>query len=454
MDFCNAKRKKQQLIGHLPEGAPPHSLEAERGVLGCISLCPIECIDLCQERFKGEHNQIFYDLRHGAIYSAMLEIWNKSRVLDSVALLDYLRRTNQLEAVGGVVYLFSLADDVPSAANLLYYLDIVLECYGLRRMVALCTEYIGRAYEFVPDIERFIDEFERDALMLSMFRQNAAGEGKLTQFLIEHQNRLEEGWKQGGRGLGLSTGFPELDEQMGGMSPGNLIILAGGPSDGKTALAGNIVAYNARQKIGSSFFSMEMTGEEMAARFASEQSGVPLKRATRGMDAEDQDRYATAMKAVNAWPTWIVQEPGITMGQIRSRARRHRNEHKIELVVLDFIQLIEAGIRTDSRNHAVGHIAKESKAMAKELGVPVLALSQLSRDHKKQNRRPGLHDLRESGDVEAAADKVLFLYRPKAESNIVEVIVGKNRNEAKGRIELQFNAPIFRFEPLSEEPGI
>lgn len=434
------------------DGKSPHSVEAERGVLGSILLNPGECLDQCDLVFRGQ-SEVFHDLRHRAIYEAAKHSWDKSRVCDVIAVLEHLRRKNQLDAVGGVAYLASLPDASPSAANLMHYVDIVMEHYALRRMIETCTEYSGRALEIGGvDIESFMNEFERDVMAIGMLRQNARGEGKLGQFLVQHQSKLEEGWR--GDGGGLLSGFSELDEQMGGLGSGELVVVAGGPSDGKTAIAGNILANQARQKIPVAFFSMEMPGEQIAARLASEQSGIPLKRARKGLDQEDYDRYATAMKQVSAWPMWLCDESGMTIAQIRSRCRRFKSEHQIRMAVLDFLQLIEPGIRAETRNHAVGHIAKQAKAMAMELQIPVIVLSQLSRDYKKQNRRPTLHDLRESGDVEAAADKILFLYRPKADSNITEIIVGKNRNEAKGRVELQFNAPIFRFEPLQEEPGI
>jgi replicative DNA helicase len=255
---------------------------------------------------------------------------------------------------------------------------------------------------------------------------------------------LEEGWRIGA--TGLSTGFQELDEMLGGLSGGQLIVLGASPSVGKTALALNISCHQVRRKIPCAFFSLEMTGEEIAARMASEQSGIPLRSAAKGLDQEDSGRYGTAMKQVNAWPFWICDESGITVSQIRSRARRFKAEHKVELLVVDYIGLVEPGIRTDTRNDAVAYVSRNFKAMAKELNVPVLILAQLSREHKKAQRRPTLHDLRESGAIEADADKIMMLYPQKSDGRIVEVLVEKNRNGARGRIELEFDAPIFRFQ--------
>lgn len=453
VDFQRAARRPQRLVDELKQQRkPPHSIEAEQGVLGCILLCPGECIDQCETIFKGE--EVFYDLRHSAIWKVMQDCWRRSRVLDVVAALEYLRRKDQLDAVGGVAYLASLPDAVPSAANLLYYVDIVMDHFVLRRMLGFCSEYFGRIYEGASyEIEKFFDEFERDAFAIASLRQSTKGEGKCAQYLVEHQERLEETWKAGGHGL--LTGFPDLDDQIGGgLDSGDLFVIAAGPSEGKTTLAQNILAHQARQKIPTAFFSMEMPGERIVARMASEQSGIPLKRVRKGLDQEDHDRYATAMKQIAGWPLWICDESGMTIGQIRSRSRRFKAEHKIELIGIDFLQLVEPGIRSENRNHAVGHIAKQAKAMAMELEIPVILLSQLSRDFKKQQRRPTLHDLRESGDVEAAADKIAFLHRDNKSSEIMQIYVDKNRNEDKGRLELVFNAPVFRFEPLKEDAGI
>ncbi len=340
----------------------------------------------------------------------------------------------------------SLPDAVPSAANISYYLAIALEHYGLRKMIALCNEFSGRAYEFVGDVENFLEEFEREALGVTAFKNGGRRDGKLSQYLVEHQDRLERGW---GGEVGLSTGLPELDDLLGGgMQSGEYFVVGAGPSVGKTTLAGNIVSHLARQGIPCGVFSFEMQGERIAARLASEQCGISARTARKGMDSEDQDRYGTSMKELNAWPVWICEEGSLTIGQIRSRARRWKAEHKVQLIVIDYIQLVESGTNARTRNDAITHVSRNCKAMAKELNIVLIVLAQLSREHKKMNRRPTLFDLRECGAIEADADQVVLLH---PNGQIVEALVEKNRNESKGRVDLQFNAPIFRFEQLKVE---
>lgn len=451
VDFQRAAREPQVLSWQ--GKALPNTTEGEKGVLGSILVDPKasgECIDACEERFRGQGGSFFYDLRHSAVYQVIQDCYRKTHIVDVIAVVDGLRRTGQLEAVGGLSYVCALPDCVPSAANLGYYLDRLCECHALRKLIGTCCEYMGRAYEPVADVDRFIEEFEQDAMRLSAFRQNNAREATAADFIVRHHERLEAGWRAEG---GLQTGLSGLDRLLGGMERGEVIVLGAAPSVGKTALACNILSEQLRKRIPCAFFSLEMRGELIVARLASEQSGVPLQRARREkLEGEDFDRYSTASRIVSCWPLRICDESTQTVSQVRSRLRRYKAEHRIEFAAVDYLQLVEPGVRANTRNDAITHISRQLKAAAMELEIPLLVLAQLSRDHRKANRLPSLYDLRESGAIEADADKVILLH-PKDDD--VLALVEKNRNEARGTCRLQFDAPIFRFhEQQPTDPGI
>lgn len=451
-DFKKAGRSPQRMEEVFrSRSRPPHSIEAEQGILGCVLLSPTESLAQSESYFKGRASEAFYDLRHQLIYGSMVALDAKLTVVDTIALVDHLRRRGQLDCVGGLSYIASLPDATPSAANLNHYLGIVSELYGLRKVIAICTEYVETANEFVPDVNEFMDGFERDVFALLQFRQNHKREGTAANFMRQHEERLEQGWnKQSGS---LFTGFEELDRLLGGMERGEVIVIGAAPSVGKTALAANILSHQLRQRIPCAFFSLEMQGERIAARLASEESGVPLKRARREEFQHDEDfqKYSRAAKTISTWPLWIVDESAQTIAQIRARCRRFKSQHSIALAAVDYIQLVEAGVRANTRNDSITHISRNLKAMAMELQIAVVVLAQLSREHRKANRLPSLYDLRESGAIEADADKVILLH--PADSG-VKVLVEKNRNEARGNCKLGFDAPIFRFFTPQEDPGL
>lgn len=452
-DFRSTRRKKAEL--RIDQDEPreiPHSLEAERGVLGCLLLSPQDCLSDCQTAFRLAGSDVFYDLRHRMIYEVFCELVERERGADLITVQECLRKRNQLDCVGGVVYLASLPDAVPSAANLLYYVDIVVEKHILRSTIGFMTEAVARCYAHTGDIAETMDELERDFLQIGELTQGMAGERTMHDVAGAHEAALEQGWRD--RFTGLSTGFTELDDLLLGLKPGQVLTIAGGTSDGKSSLAGNILRRNLQDGIPCGLFTLEMDAEEMFGRFASDLSNVPLVTAQKGMVEEDMMLYANASKAVRKWPLQICDESNITVSQIRSRLRRWATKG-VQLVIIDYTQLVQSGLDSrKGRTEQVSHVTATIKAMARELKVAVIQLSQLSRDHKKLNRPPRNDDLRESGSIEQDSDKIILLWRANQndspEARLMKLNVSKHRNGPTGAIELNFNMPRFRFETIAD----
>jgi len=373
-DFKRAHRVKAGFRLDAPgEREIPHSLEAEQGVLGCLMLSPSQCTEECLAAFKGAGSDVFYDLRHRLIYEAFITLYERSRLADLIALQEELRKRNQIAGVGGVAYLASLPDAVPSAANLRHYLDIVIEKFIRRRLVVMCGEIVERTYEHNGELPELLGELERDFLTVGNLLIDSAGEKTMLNTAINHQQALEEGWAN--HFLGLSTGFRDLDEKILGMRAGQVITIGAASSDGKSTLVGNILAHNLRQGIPCGLFTLEMDAEEMFGRFASDESGVPLVRAQKGMHEEQLAAYSKACKTVKDWPLRMDDEGGITIAQIHRRSRRWVKDG-VKLIAIDYAQLVKAGLKgTPNRTNEVGHVTAGVKAMARELKVAVLLLS-------------------------------------------------------------------------------
>jgi replicative DNA helicase len=450
-DFKQARRRKARLEEPETPQEPPHSVEAEQGVLGCLMLAPAECAEQCMAAFKKAGSEVFYDLRHQSIYEVFIALYERNKIADAIAVQEELRKRNQLAGVGGIVYLASLPDAVPSAANVLHYVEIVLEKYILRKMAGTCGEIVRRIYEHDGKVNELMDEIERDVMEVGNLRMSGP-EKDWRAVALAHMSSLEEGWKN--QFLGLSTGFRELDAVVMGLRDGQVLTIGAASSEGKSALAGNILAHNLQQKIPCGLFTLEMDAEEMFGRLASGRSRVPLAPAQRGMNEDNHAAYAKAMTKVRDWPIQVQDESGITIAAIHAKARRMVREG-VRLIVIDYAQLVEAGLKgTPNRTQEVSHVTKRVKAMARELKVPVVLLSQLSRDHKKNNRPPRLDDLRESGSMEQDADKVILMHRlnqnDPAYAINTRLNVAKHRNGPRGHVDLMFNAPIFQFENLPD----
>src|SRR5713101_3909672 len=444
---------------------PPHSLEAEQGVLGCVLLAPAECLGECIEKFK-PGAEVFYDLRHRTIYEALVEMFDHKEPIDAITLQQRLKDRQQLEAVGGLAYLSALPDTVPTAANLGYYQEIVREKFILRKMIQACTEVVGRVYDYEGEVDALLDEVERDILRISEARVEATT-NTIKDLVRKAITTIEDYHQRQGVLTGVGTGFADLDKMTSGLHEGEMIVIAARPSMGKTSLAMNIadtVAVDQRLPVG--VFSLEMTAEALVLRMLCSRSRVNLRNITSGFLANQDFPKLTgaAGKLANA-PLFIDDSAGLSILQLRAKARRMAQQYGIKLFVIDYLQLLHSTARrAENRQQEIADISNGIKALAKELKVPVIVLSQLNRElEKDKNRKPRLSDLRESGAIEQDADLVALLYKPSsgdddeagAEQDAVPVnlLIAKQRNGPTGDVNLTFLKSYTRFESAAKISG-
>ena len=443
---------------------PPHSTEAEQGVLGCVLLSPNECLGLCVEKFKGG-GEVFYDLRHQHLFTLLVEMYDQKSPIDLITVQQRLRDKQQLDAMGGIAYLSALLDAVPSAANLSYYADIVREKYLLRKMIRTCTEVVGRVHEYEGEVDALLDEVERDVLRISEERVEAS---TLTIKELVHGaiNKIEDFHARQGMLTGIATGFPDFDKMTSGLHGGEMVVIAARPSMGKTSLAMNIaehIVLEERQPVG--VFSLEMTAESLVLRMLCSRSRVNLRNIREGFLAErDFPKLTGAAGKLSNAPLYIDDSPGLSILQLRAKARRMWQQYGIKLFVIDYLQLLNStSRRAENRQQEIADISNGVKALAKELKVPIIVLSQLNRElEKDKNRKPRLSDLRESGAIEQDADLVALLYKPSSggdeEGGAVEeqdavpvnLLIAKQRNGPTGDVNLTFLKSYTRFESAAK----
>ena len=420
--------------------------EMEQAVLGCLFL-EAKWIVECQDLFRG-NAEVFWDHRHRIIWGAIMKLHDQHAPTDVIAVINALRKSGILENCGGVAYVASLPDCAPNASFYLHAAPEVVSMFTRRQMVSACESIIEQAYELSGDIKEFTGAAEREVFTAGALSGNATGEHRIRDAMTEHHDELEKRWRGE---VGVKTGFTDIDAILGTMDRGHVIVIGAAPSVGKTTIALNVVAHICQKGIGVGMFSLEMSAAEICGRLASMKSEIPLQRAMRAeLHSDDMTIYQVASRSIASWPLWVVDDSSMTVARIRGRARRMAAEHDIGLIVVDYMQLVESGIKTTNRNDAVGHVSRELKAMARELKLPVIVLAQLSREHRKFNKRPDTFDLRESGGIEADADKIILLHPVKDTAN-VRFIIAKNRNEATGSADLKFNKPIFRFQEVTPE---
>ncbi len=440
---------------------PPHAPEAEQGVLGCVLLAPNECMGICIEKLK-DGAETFYDLRHQTIFSTLVEMFDKREAIDVITLQQRLKDKQLLEEVGGIAYLSSLPDAVPSAANLSYYLDIAQEKYLLRRMIHTCTEVVGRVYDYEGEVDALMDEVERDILRISESRVQSHTD-TIKDLVKKAINTIEDFHQRQGMLTGVGTGFTDFDKMTSGLHAGEMIVIAARPSMGKTSLAMNIAEHVAiDQKLPVGVFSLEMTAESLVLRILCSRSRVNLRNVREGFLAERDFPKLTgaAGKLANA-PLFIDDSSALSILQLRAKARRMAQQYGVKLFVVDYLQLLHSTARrAENRQQEIADISSGIKALAKELKVPVIVLSQLNRElEREKNRKPRLSDLRESGAIEQDADVVGLLYKPKSggddedgglgdeqEVEAVNLLIAKQRNGPTGDVELTFLKPYTRFE--------
>lgn len=433
---------------------PPQSIEAERSTLGSM-LLEKEAIYKGAEVLKPED---FYREAHRVIFEVVTHLANKGEPVDIITVSEELKQRNMLDKIGGVAYLTLLANSVPTAANIEHYAKIVEEKSILRALITSASNILSMGYAGAEDITILLDDAEKQIFQISQ-KRNVKGFVSLKNILIETFERIEKIYESKGGVTGLSTGFTDLDRMTAGLQNSDLIILAARPSMGKTTFALNI-ARNAAvdMKVPVVVFSLEMSKEQLALKLLCSEAGVDNQRIRTGtlMD-NDWPRLSYALGRLSESNIFIDDTPGMTALEIRSRARRIKAEHGLGLIVIDYLQLMQSRGRSENRQQEVSDISRSLKSLARELGVPVISLSQLSRAvEQRTDKRPYLADLRESGSLEQDADIVAFLYRddyynPESDKkNITELIIAKQRNGPVGTVELFFNKETGKFIGLDK----
>src|SRR5436190_4918704 len=419
-DLKKTRRQKAAATGLARvDRLPPHSIEAEQGVLGCVLLSPGECMGVCIGKFKSGP-ELFYDLRHRHLYELLVEMYDHRDAIDLLTVQQRLKDRNQLEAVGGLAYLSSLPDAVPSAANLTYYADIVREKHLLRRMIQTCTEVVGRVYEHEGEVDALLDEVERDVLRISEDRVEATS--RTIKDLVKRAiTTIEEFHQRQGMLTCIATGVPDLDKMTSGFHGGEMIVIAARPSMGKTSLAMNIAEHVAlEERLAGGVFSLEMTAESLVLRLLCSRSRVNLRNIREGFLADrDFPKLTGSAGKLAGAPLFIDDAPGLSILQLRAKARRMVQQYGIKLFVIDYLQLLHStSRRAENRQQEIADISNGIKALAKELNVPVIVLSQLNREvEREKGRAPRMSDLRESGSIEQDADLIGLLYRPASKSD-------------------------------------
>jgi replicative DNA helicase len=438
---------------------PPANLDAEKSVLGSV-LLDNDVFASLEGTIQADH---FYKEGHRKIFRAMDRLYRRGEPMDLVTLTEELRQTGELEGVGSVPYLIGLADAVPTAAYAESYAKIVTEKSVLRDLIGASGQIMQRAYEQAAPLEQVLDEAESAIFELATSKRRSFFES-MPQLVTETFQHINELFANPDPVSGLRMGFKELDGLTAGLQRSSLNVLAARPSMGKTAFALTI-ALNAalREKKAVGIFSLEMSGVQLVTRMLCSEARVDMSRVRSGQLSErDFQRLADTAGKMSEAAVFIDDNADLTVMELRSRARRLMAEHDLGLIVIDYLQLMSGSQRSQSENRQqeISAISRGLKALARELDVPVLVLSQLSRAvEARPNKRPMLSDLRESGAIEQDADLVMFIYRdeyydPHSEKQgIAEVIIGKQRNGPVGHVDLQFHNAHVRFNDLARSGG-
>ncbi len=434
---------------------PPQSLEAEQSVLGGIML-ENDAINRVVEFVDAED---FYRESHRRIFRAMLDISERGEPIDLITLTNTLKGRGDLEDVGGSAYLSLLVDGIPTAAHCATYAKIIREKAILRRLIQGATEIVARGYEANEDVEQFLDQSEKIVFDIAQrrIRQSFFAMKDIVKQSFKNIEMLSERREIV---TGVPTGFLELDRMTAGLQPSDLVIVAGRPSMGKTAFALCIVAHAALQKkIPCAIFSLEMSKEQLAQRMLCMEARIDSTKIRGGFLSEsDWPKLTQTCGDLSDAPIFVDDTPAMNILEMRAKARRLQKEKGLGLIVVDYLQLMRGITSMDNREREISEISRSLKALAKELHIPIIALSQLNR--MVENRRPPkpiLADLRESGAIEQDADLIMFLFREEVydrdtvNKGTAEVIIGKQRNGPIGDVRLAFLAPLTRFENLARD---
>ncbi|MEP6493633.1 MAG: replicative DNA helicase [bacterium] len=445
------------------ERRPPYSEDAEQAVLSAMLIDQ----DAVLRAIEHVDDTMFYAERHRRIFRAMVTITERGSVVDPLTLSEELSRRGELDGAGGKDYIGFLVDAVPTSANVEYHAKIVREKAILRRLIEVSTTIVAEAFEGKSTANELLDEAESKIFAVSQ-QQTRDGFTRIKELLWPTMERIEALQRGGKTVTGVASGFNDLDELTSGFQPADLIIVAARPSMGKTAFTLNVAQHAAiEHNVPVAFFSLEMSKESLVQRMLTSEARIDAQRLRKGMLRDDDfPRLARAAGILSSAPVWIDDTPGMTLLEMRSKARRLKTDSGVGLVVVDYLQLMSGPASSENRQQEVSQISRGLKALAKELSVPVIALSQLSRAPEQRtgdNKRPQLSDLRESGAIEQDADLIMFLYRQEFYDGPVdkdgnslegkaEVIIGKQRNGPTGIVNLFFQKQFTRFENFAQRP--
>jgi len=434
---------------------PPQNLEAEQAVLGTVLLQDKSLVKIIEILEPDD----FYRDAHKVIFRAMLQLFDQREPHDLITVSNLLNGQNKLEMVGGPAYLASLTDIIPFSGSLVHHAKIIRQKSILRKLIQTSTEVAARCYQEQDDIDTLVDEAEQTIFEIASSKKSQ-GFQPMAKIVPRAFERIEKLFERKEHVTGVATGFNDLDHMTAGLQPSDLIILAARPSMGKTALAMNIVQNAAIvDKIPVAVFSLEMSMDQLALRMLCSIGRIDSQRIRTGrLKPRDWPHLTRATGILSDAPIYIDDSAGISVLEMRAKARRLKSEHNLGLVVVDYLQLMRGRSNIENRAQEISEISRSLKAMAKELEVPVLALSQLNRSlESRPDKRPKLADLRESGAIEQDADVIIFIYRDEvykpAEDNpnrgLAEIIVGKQRNGPIGTVKLTFLSEYTSFESYS-----
>lgn len=435
---------------------PPHSIEAEQSVLGGLML-DNQTWDVVADTLI---DQDFYRHDHQLLFRAMQKLMQSSQPLDVITLSESLAEVNNLEAVGGLGYLGDLVRNTPSASNIGAYAEIVRERSVLRQLIGVAREISDNAFDTGGrSSSEVLDDSERRVFEIAESRPNSVGPGPINPILTRAIERIDELYHSDSAITGLSSGFSDLDKMTAGLQPSDLIIVAGRPSMGKTTFAMNVVEHaviSGEKPV--IVFSMEMPGESLIMRMLSSLGRIDQTKIRTGqLDDDDWPRLTSAVSLLKDKPLFIDDSPSMSPNEVRSRARRIAREHgQLGLIMVDYLQLMQVKEKSENRVGEISEISRSLKALAKELNVPVMALSQLNRSlEQRPNKRPIMSDLRESGSIEQDADVIAFIYRDEVynddspDKGVAEIIISKQRNGPIGMRKLAFIGKFTKFEDLA-----
>ncbi len=436
---------------------PPQNIQAEQSVLGSM-LLDKEAIPVITEILR---NEDFYREDHREIFEAIMDLFESAEPIDLITVSEQLKIRGTLDNVGGLEYLTNIATSVPTTSNARHYAKIVEEKALLRTLIKASSSIVDMGYEASEEVTFVLDRAEKSIFDI-LQKRNTQGFSPIRDVLLGTFNRLEELYNNNGSITGIPTGFNDLDYKTSGLQNSDLILVAARPAMGKTAFVLNIAQYvSVRSKIPVAIFSLEMSKEQLVNRMLSSEAMVDSHKMRTGkLEDDDWQKIAGALAPLSEAPIYIDDTPGTSIMEIRAKCRRLKLEKDLGLVIIDYLQLMQGRGRNESRQQEISEISRSLKILAKELNVPVITLSQLSRGpESRTDHRPMLSDLRESGAIEQDADIVMFLYRddyynPDTEKkNIAEVILSKHRNGSTGTVELVWLGQYTRFANLEKFRG-